>query len=280
VKLGILSDIHVDINLIREQDFIIPSMADFARTHHLDAWLIAGDISSDYRLTLEALRKLESLSSRPCFFVPGNHDIWTEKHKDMNSWEIYHELQSHERNVSREPVKLKEGWYLTGDLGWYDYSFGDPAYTAEDFDRMIYRDGCKEERVWQDSVMAVWNRPTRDTHEYFLSSLEKKLSSRSSGNLIVMTHVLPIEDFTVGMDHPQHEMWKYLNAFLGGKSYGELLFRHPSVRYSICGHIHYRKEALHRGIRFYCACLGYSSEWASPDDPASEIENAAVILDI
>ena len=280
MKLGILSDIHVDINQTGPEELVIPAMADYARQCHLDAWLIAGDMASDYRLTLLSLDSLEELSGRPCFFVPGNHDLWTENHRDLSSWEILDRIRKHRCTVSGKTIRLKEGWNLVGETGWYDFSFGDPAYSTDDFNRMIYREGTPEERIWQDSIMAVWKRPAADVHAWFLEALESRLASVPEGRTVVMTHVLPVEDFTVHQEHPRYEMWRYLNAFLGGKSYGELLYRHPHVEVSICGHIHYRKEAFHRNIRFFCSCLGYTTEWEHPEDPGREIADAAAVLDI
>ena len=75
--------------------------------------------------------------------------------------------------------------------------------------------------------------------------------------IIAMTHMLPIPEFCVPTER---EMWKYFNAFLGTGALGQLFERYQ-VSYSICGHVHYRKQAVHGQTRYLCACLGYHTEW-------------------
>ena len=272
MKIGILSDIHVDINASGGMDRVTPQLCSFISEQQLDLFITAGDIASNYLLTLKAVEELEKNTGIPCLFVPGNHDIWTEHHPAMTSWDIYRELQKHPHNLASGPYDIDNNYTVVGDLGWYDYRFGSSSCTVHEYDRMQY-DG----RVWQDSIMARWDRSTLDMHSYFLEKIEKQLSEVKDKNIILVTHVLPIEEFTVQNPPP---LWQYLNAFMGSPEYGKLTEKYPSVKYSISGHVHYRKKQIKHGTTFICSCLGYASEWAGTTDPAVEIPKAVTIIEI
>jgi putative phosphoesterase len=272
VKIGVLSDIHVDINCT-DKDSVTPAIVRNIKENSLDMMIIAGDIASDYQLTLGSLKEIEEKGKVPCLFVPGNHDIWTENHTEKNSWEIYELLKSFTHNLANKSYEPCNNWVIIGDLGWYDFSFGDSnKYNVENFSQMKY-----EERVWQDSINAVWNRSTMDMHRYFLDKLENQLKMYANKNIIVVTHVLPIVDFTV---LPPSPMWEYMNAFLGSSEYGELILKYPNVKYAISGHVHYRKRKVINGTEFICNCLGYKNEWYNNDDPFVEINRAMMIINI
>ncbi|UCF97846.1 MAG: metallophosphoesterase family protein [Spirochaetaceae bacterium] len=276
MRIGILSDIHVDLN--GGQPVIEALLATIHR-RGVETMVIAGDVSSDYRLTLESLDQLQERSGLPLLFVPGNHDIWNEAHPDITAWQAYEALERFPGNLSRGPQEIADGWTIIGDLGWYDYSFGGAQYSREDFDRMQFG-----ERIWQDRIKANWDRHTLEMHRTFYekldTQLEKITSAKGSGSdnhkLILVTHVLPRKEFTVQRPDPE---WIYLNAFLGSPEYGELALAY-GVRYSICGHVHYRKQATVKGTRFICNCLGYSDEWRWSRDPIIEIDRAFLTVDL
>ncbi len=272
MKIGILSDIHVDINHQSGKDVVTPALCTYINNSSLNLFIIAGDVASDYVLTLKTIETLENETGIPILFVPGNHDIWTENHPDLTSWEIYKKLNKHPHNLAGSPYTINDDWIVIGDLGWYDYKFGTSTYSLEDFNRMRF-----EDRVWQDSIMAKWDRPTIEMNDFFLRKLEKQLSRINTGNIIAVTHVLPVADFTVQNPSP---MWKYLNAFLGSPDYGTLFEKHPGVRYSIAGHVHYRKTVKKNGTVYICNCLGYSTEWRDTNDPFTEIPRAVKTIEI
>jgi 3',5'-cyclic AMP phosphodiesterase CpdA len=135
LKIGILSDIHVDIDH-RQPDGVIQGLVETIQDRHVDLMIIAGDVANDYELTLRALETIEDASGVQCFFVPGNHDIWNEKHPELNAWDTYEALKQFSGNLCNGPRELENDWVVIGDLGWYDYSFGSREYTTEEFDRM------------------------------------------------------------------------------------------------------------------------------------------------
>jgi putative phosphoesterase len=276
MKIGILSDIHVDLN---GGQAVINGLLTAMLRRDVEVMVIAGDVSSDYRVTLDSLEQLRERSGIRIVFVPGNHDIWNEAHPEITAWQAYRELECFPGNLTAGPQEIAGGWRIIGDLGWYDYSFGGVQYSREDFDRMQIG-----ERIWQDRDKAIWDRHTLEMHRTFYEKLDTqlkriKVSTCSDANhrkIVLVTHVLPRKEFTVQRPDPE---WIYLNAFLGSPEYGELALDH-GVRYSICGHVHYRKQVTVNGTRFICNCLGYRDEWMWSRDPAAEIDRAFLTLEL
>ena len=269
MRLGILSDIHVDIN----RDAGKPVMEGLKKAvldKRLDRMVIAGDMASDYVLTLASLQELEAATGVPCIFVPGNHDIWNENHPGITAWDAYEQLKGFAGNLANGPCRLTGDWVAVGDIGWYDYSFGSPEYSVAEFDRMKIDD-----RLWQDNVKAVLGRSTSDMHAYFLDKLERQLADHRLDNIILVIHALTIREFTV---QDPGRPCSYLNAFLGSAQYGELALTY-GVRYVVCGHVHYRKTARIRQTEFICNCLNYSDQWIK-SDPADEIADVLKVIEI
>jgi putative phosphoesterase len=270
VRIGVLSDIHVDLGHAAPE-VVVDGLARVMTEHAVDTMIIAGDVANDFRISLSTLHTLERRTGARVLFVPGNHDIWNESHPRLNSWDIYRELLDFPGNLARGPALLAGGWAVIGDLGWYDYSFGGPEYSVAAFDRMQIGG-----RLWQDKLKAVWGRSTREMHDYFLSKLEAQLARNAGRKIILVTHAVPIRAFTV---QPPDAAWNYLNAFLGSSRYGELALAHDAA-YSICGHVHYRREAAVGGTTFICNCLNYAREWQGNADPLIEIRRAFKTIDI
>lgn len=295
MRFGILSDLHIDLNdpsAVVAQNRVLRGLLRAVESQRPDVLVLAGDISNDYRTTLEALEYLRRQAGVPCLFVPGNHDLWNEEPdpeaegaalsgtraapsaglEAWGPWKSYEALQAFPENLSRGPLELPGGWLAVGDTGWYDYSFGDPSFSLADFDRMQL-----EGRLWQDKVRAPWGRSTLDMHRWFLQRLERRLEARRGGRpLLLVTHVVPHESFTV---RPADRMWSYLNAFLGSPEYGRLAVA-SGATLAVCGHVHYRRRHTEGSTLFVCNCLGYASEWGANQDPALEAERALLTLEL
>ena len=270
MKLGILSDIHVDIDN-NDSAKILAGLVAAVETNDVETMIIAGDVANDYEVTLDFLNDLNDACPARCLFVPGNHDIWNENHSSLTAWDTYTALQSFAGNLANGPVALTDDWVVIGDLGWYDYSFGSPDYSIAEYDRMKING-----RQWQDKIKAVWDKSTIEMHRYFYRKLETQLESYKHNRVILVTHVLPIVEFTV---QPPNNLWRYLNAFLGSRQYGELALKY-GVEYSISGHVHYRRQKSYENTTFICNCLNYASQWVDNDDPALEVMRAFKTIEI
>ncbi|PKL06663.1 MAG: hypothetical protein CVV53_03130 [Spirochaetae bacterium HGW-Spirochaetae-9] len=271
MRIGLISDIHVDINRIGGREIVSDLLAAESRRRDLDILLIAGDLSSDYRLSLATINRLSETSGARVLFIPGNHDIWNERHPDLKAWDTYDALLEHPANLARGPVLLEGTWAIAGDLGWYDFSWGDPSFSFEDFSRMEYGG-----RTWQDKIKSIWDRDTLDVHRMFVERLGKALDSLAGRQILLATHVVQVPEFTV---RPPDDMWKYFNAFLGSPEYGTLC-QERGVALAVCGHVHYRKTVKKGGTEFVCPCLGYVAEWPVPSDPAQEIAKTLTVYDL
>ena len=270
MKLGILSDLHVDLK-DSDPEKLLQGLVEAVAENGVETIIIAGDVANDYTVTLKFLDRIEEKAGVRCLFVPGNHDIWNEKHPDKTAWDTYRELENFSGNLSAGPIELGDQWVVIGDLGWYDYSFGSSEYTIADFDRMKFKG-----RLWQDKIKAVWDTSTLEMHRHFHRKIEKQLKASRHKKIIMVTHVLPIVDFTV---QPPDKMWNYLNAFLGSRQYGELALKY-GVDFSISGHVHYRRMKRYNSTTFICNCLNYASQWIDNDDPVLEIKRAIKTIEI
>jgi putative phosphoesterase len=277
MRIGVISDLHVDLNEnASSRGQVVRSLSSSASRKGVELLLVAGDIANRWDTTLRSLEALESASGLRVLFVPGNHDVWNEAPAfplgpGWGAWDSYRSLEAFPGNLGRGPVDLPGGWSVIGDLGWYDYAFGHPRYSTEDFDRMRFG-----ERLWQDKVNALWDRCAGEMHRHFRDKLERQLAGRRGGRLILVTHAVSHRAFTVQPPDPQ---WEYLNAFLGSPEYGELAVRHGAAL-AVCGHVHYRRRAIVEATCFVCSCLGYATEWADPRDIAGEVERALAVLDL
>ena len=272
LRIGILSDIHVDQNRGRTNE-VVDALTNTLRHNRPDAFICAGDVSNDYTESLAVLEELRSSTGVPVFFVPGNHDLWNKHHPHLDAWQIHEKLREFTGTLSQRIVELEGDWMLVGEAGWYDFSLGSGDYSDGDFERMEI-DG----RVWQDKLFARWDMSTREVHRVFLERLRERLArarelagtTRHGSKIIMVTHAVPVPDFAVPF---RPELWNYLNAFLGSREYGEAATEFAAAL-SVCGHVHFRREARHRPTRFICNCLGYRHEWRGNDNAFIEVSRA------
>ncbi|MDC7126578.1 MAG: metallophosphoesterase [Spirochaetales bacterium] len=265
MRIGAISDIHIDIN---ENYPLQDILSETINRNKLDLLLIAGDISNNYQVSIQFVEKLKSNSGVPVYFVPGNHDLWDLENKIDDTWKIYETFSEHPDCLCGKIIELDD-WSIIGNPGWYDYSKGNKTYNIEDFDKKTIN-----RRVWQDSINVKWNKTDNEVHNIMLQNLEKQLLSCNGKNIITVTHMLTLPEFKV----PESwQNWDYFNAFLGSKDYGEL-FKNFNVKYSIMGHVHFRKQLIKNKIDYRCVCLGYHKEWKNKD-VYSEVQDALSIID-
>ena len=269
MRLAVLSDLHLD--RYPEPEVLLQAVTVSAQQGEADAFLLAGDVAGDYKQTIDTLYRLDESFPEGCLFVPGNHDIWNQRHPGLSSWDIYHRLLAYPKNLARGTLTTSTGWSIVGDMGWYDYSFGSQQYTTEDFDRMEHRG-----RIWQDRNFARWGSSPPSVHRHFLSKLSRQLETVRPQRTVLVTHVVPVAEFTVPF---KPRLWNYLNAFMGASAYGELARRH-NVAIAVSGHVHFRRQVVRGGTRFICNCLGYRYQWRSGRNPFLEVAGALTYLDL
>lgn len=277
MKIGMISDLHIDIN----EDYpVLELTAEAAKAQDVDALVIAGDISETPDQTLRAIDKLQGLCSMPVYYVPGNHDMWNKNCPGRSTEEIDRVYREDARCLSGKHILLeKDGQKLalTGDIGWYDYTMASPEYTEEQLNVMTM-DG----RTWQDKLFNQWTEDNRKQMERRLGMLEEQLEFCGEIPILAVTHMLPIKDFCV-QETPGGLKWGFFNAFLGSTAI-EALYRRHSVKYAVCGHVHFRSQVERNGIRYICPCLGYHTEWPlyqlGDDSAETHIKDALYVLEV
>ncbi|WP_217588154.1 metallophosphoesterase [Lentibacillus saliphilus] len=272
MRIGVVSDLHIDANLhmVPDQTRFIEGLNSIVTEKQIDVLLIAGDVSDDYRMTLDVLETLDHICPAQVLFVPGNHDYWSINHDVKDAWKIHQALSEWKGSLTERSYHLNDDWVVIGNTGWYDYSFGNPAFTEADFNDMHHMD-----RTWKDSKYVQWGMDNKAVHHYFMGKLENELKRHRGKNIIMMTHVVTHPEFIVPTPHP---LWDYFNAFLGSSAYGKL-YQDYNVRYGIMGHVHYRKTAKINNTHMICACLGKYTEWKR-DDWYQELEASIYTFEI
>jgi putative phosphoesterase len=244
-----------------ESDPIEYALVKVLNEEKTDYLIIAGDIADDYKKSLEILYFLEKNTKTKILFVPGNHDLWNKENGIENTNEIYLKLKDFKGNLSNGPVIIGD-WAIVGDVGWYDYSFAHERYSLEQLSV-----GNDFNKHWKDKKYINWQKDDISMTNWFKEKLAKQINDLKNKKIILVTHVVTHENFTV----KNQEMWEYFNAYLGTKHYDEL-YKKENVKYVIIGHVHYRKNILQDETLFICNCLNYRNQWLYSEDAYTEIK--------
>ncbi|MCG8541363.1 MAG: metallophosphoesterase [Clostridia bacterium] len=271
MKIGIISDIHVDVRY-QENDRIEDALIDVINKKGLDYLIVAGDISNDYELTLSTIDNIENKTNIRCLFVPGNHDLWNIKHKDIiDTTQIYRKYLEHESCLCRGVYKLNDEYVVIGDIGWYDYSYRDFKYSCEK-----YLIDCYLEKQWQDKKYINWKVSDCEKTRYFYDKLKEEMENFKDKKIIFVTHMVTHRGFLVNTSN--NEKWKYFNGYLGSDLYKDLF--NSNVKYVIMGHVHYRRNIEEEGIQYICRCLGYRNQWRKGRKAKEEIEETIKVIEV
>ncbi|KIH70394.1 metallophosphoesterase [Salinicoccus roseus] len=271
MRIGIISDLHVDRRHARYSisDFE-HLLADEVHRRKIELLLIAGDISSDYRITTNFIHSLMARTGIDIRFVPGNHDYWQPESEDTSSADIYRFYREHPESMIGAPLILDDDWAIVGHSGWYDYSYADARFSTEKIASGKFYGG-----TWQDKVRTSWPMDDPALSKAFADAVRQDLEEVGDRNIIMMTHVVTHRNFAVPTPH---RLFDFYNAFIGTSDF-DTFYKEFPIRYSIMGHVHFRHQFTDQGIHYICPCLGYSREWRT-DDLAVEIGNTLQVIDI
>lgn len=273
MKIGAISDIHIDSNkkVLPEGVSFAQILAQELNEQRVDVLLLAGDISSDYMLSQEFIDELKALTNCQVLFVPGNHDFWSRKNGEKDTLSIYHFFKDQPETVLEKPYIINDEWAVVGNSGWYDYGYADEdLYTKADFDHMKYRIGA-----WNDKYYVHWPLENQAVAQKMLEKIEEDIRSIGDRKIILMTHIATHPQFVVQLPH---RIYDFFNAFLGSPSYEGLYHKYP-IKYSVMGHVHFRKTLRDEECLYISACLGSKKHWYTKD-AAAEIKRTLVTFDI
>ena len=162
MKLGFLSDIHLDSN---DQFPVKENIAKYCNDNKINYLLIAGDIYSNYYNITAFLSYMERHVDTKVAFVPGNHDLYKttpSSIKLITSDKIYEELSNLPECVVNNPVELGD-WIILGETGWYDYSFRAKGFKDDELNRQRYKGFA-----WADKKHFKWGElSNKEVHDSF-----------------------------------------------------------------------------------------------------------------
>lgn len=274
MKIGMISDLHIDINekALNVGETVDLLLTQLIKEKQIETLLIAGDISNNYRTSQQFIENVERLSNIKVFFVPGNHDYWSKEHQVKDTNEVDAFFQSKEQSLVGHPVHLNHEWAIVGSPGWYDYGYGDhEKYSIEQFDKKKYKFAS-----WNDRHYVDWGQSDQEISRQMLNQLRQDISSVGNKQIIMMTHVVTHPEFVVPLPH---RIYDYANAFLGAKSYESLYEEYPKIKYSLMGHVHFRKTFQDDHTTYIAACLGNKRHW-SVKDVKTQLGKTIVVIDV
>ncbi|WP_208560933.1 metallophosphoesterase [Marinilactibacillus kalidii] len=274
MKIGMISDLHVDINqkTLEPNQTALSLIIDLVMKHELDILLIAGDISNHYKESQLFIEHIQTATKAEVYFTPGNHDYWSKDHevKDTNIIDNY--FMSKQQSLVGKPKIINEKWAIVGTPGWYDYGYGDhDQYTVEQFEKKKYKFAS-----WNDRHYVDWGVDDQTVSKKMLKQLIKDIEATEGRQLILMTHVATHPEFVVPLPN---RIYDYANGFLGAKSYEYLYDQYPTIKYSLMGHVHFRKTFREGDRTFIVACLGNKRHWRHKNFKA-QLEKTLVVIDI
>ncbi|MCP4319576.1 MAG: metallophosphoesterase [Hyphomicrobiales bacterium] len=239
MRIFTTSDLHVDYRQ-NAQWVAELSRADFKD----DLLILAGDISD----SLERIeRTIGSMAERfkQVLYVPGNHDLWVLRSKDVaNSFDKFQKVRTVVEN-SGASLDTFHGRTTTivPLLGWYDYSFGEPSPELR--------------RRWMDYRACRWPDGTfeRDVTEHF-TGLNEPISPPSKPVVISFSHFMPRIDL---MPSFAPERARFLFPILGTHLL-EGQIRRVGSSIHIYGHSHINRRAVRDGVIYINNAYGYPSE--------------------
>jgi len=273
MKIGILSDLHADTNAaaLTETESFSSAVADLMMEKEIELLLLAGDNAGEAGASHELNEQIRRKSGKEVLFVPGNHDFWSRTNGITDTRRLYEEFARQPESLIQHPRILSDQWAVVGNPGWYDYGYGNHArYTEAQFEKKQYRFA-----YWNDAHYIHWDKSDRQIAEEMLEQLEADMQAVGDRQVILMTHIATHPEFVVPLPN---KVYDYFNAFLGSSSY-ESLYRKYPIRYSIMGHVHFRKILNQNGTEYISACLGNKKHWIERD-VRKELERTMVTIEI
>ncbi|GGB09055.1 phosphohydrolase [Macrococcus hajekii] len=258
MNIGTISDIHIEDS---QFDDYVEALVQAVRKKNIEMLLIAGDISSDHKLSYHFIKTLQLKLKIDIRFVPGNHDLWSQNGEKTT--QIYQYFKSKSECLLHGPYIIGD-YAIVGHCGWYDHSHASAEYTAERLERGRFKGG-----QWRDKEFVNWNADDKTISRRFAAETKQQLEQVKDKKIILMTHVVTHPAFSIPLPN---RLFNFFNAFIGTSDYDDLYKNYP-IELSIMGHVHFRKKLYEQGVHYICSCLGYKREWRT-DNLKEEVEKS------
>ena len=237
MKIVATCDIHYDLldSVKLENDFF--HFLESMKTEKADVLVIAGDVVGLGWTRLEECLELFRPMAPLRIMVFGNHEHWAADKNTFNHLERLEKTIEDSGVVllDKKPIKLGKVGFV-GNCGWYDYSFAEkPILPGTVFEKKEFLGRV----VWNDANFVGLNQSDPEYTNELIEKLEKDIKGmeRHVETIVAVTHHPGFQEMLT--DKPEDKLWAFTNAFMGSKKLGEMLLKHPKVKYHICGHSHH-----------------------------------------
>ncbi|MBG9980119.1 metallophosphoesterase [Facklamia sp. DSM 111018] len=271
MRIAFIADIHYDLQTTYTKFDLFEKIKNVCQANNADLLVVAGDISNDYLLTIHFMEKLQDFLGFPTYFVPGNHDFWSNK---QDAWDLLKLYQEHPQSLMREPILLQEDWLLIGTCAWYNHYANKGRHSKAFLDKGYYQG-----YHWMDKQKIYWGKDDSSMSQYFCEQVEEQLGIFRTDHIILVTHMVTIPELQIPSDPKFQEDIDYFNAFISTNDFDKI-YRDFPIKYSCMGHVHSRQSCYRDQIQFHTCCLGTEREWAKGTDLLSNITEAMKWVEI
>lgn len=272
MNIGFISDLHID-NFTYEPTDYIKELSKLIEELQLRRLIIGGDISNHYSTTIQFVEDLQNTSKIPVHFIPGNHDFWdrSKAKDDIDTLEIYNIYKNHPQCLIESPLMLTDKVGLVGHTAWYNYhSYNKEKFTLEQITKGKYK-GV----TWQDMKYIRWALSDQDMSKKFAEVVEEDILKLGAEELILVTHMVTIPEFTMKLPH---RVFDFFNAYIATNDFDSIYNQYP-IKYSVMGHIHFRTTLVKEDCTFISNSLGYVKEWRS-NNMYAELKHALQVIQL
>lgn len=245
MKFVLASDTHFGNHASAEGTgpFTIADHLKFAQEMHAEkpeVMVVAGDCAET--CASEALLgQFFSMYKNPhgvSICVPGNHDCWLSRNSTMSAREKYDWFFKVAKDngwvALRDEPWSKDGVYVAGNMGWYDFSTIDPETrkTPEEYER--WREWSDYDWMRLDRHSCKDKTPMIDFCAERLAELDVCLAKVPADRkkLVVVTHVVGFQRLQRWFRRPDE-----YRAYMGCEGIGERVLKARADLY-YCGHTH------------------------------------------
>lgn len=271
MKLGFISDIHLDVNkylledrgVVYSVERMVDDIKDVITRSELDYLFVSGDIMNTTK-TKDIVQELNTTGVE-VYYVVGNHDVWSVKRPTRDILSLY---KRDERCLVGKTLDLGK-YIVVGMYSWYDGTFDTMGKSFQYYEQM--------KGLWADSRFTWWDKTNRELTREFILATEDVIQTVDK-DIILLNHFLPHQDFT------EHKFgddgWNFGNGYMGTDRMQKLIKEDSRIKYVTFGHTHkYFGKKEKEGVTYIGSPLGYVHEWVT-ESFKEQFTNTLEIIDI
>lgn len=239
MKIVATCDIHYDLIRSRSEHEAFLKFVKNMENERADVLILAGDTIGLGTDKLESCLNYLQSAAPVRLMVFGNHEYWCTEGDTFGHLAIMKSrIEEYGFKTLDENPEIISGIGFAGNCAWYDYSLATGELPPRSsYEKKIFAGHI----IWNDVNFVRLGKTDRDYTNELLEKLEtdiEKLESEVEKIVAVTHHIAFADMLSYWKDFPG---FNFCNAFMGNCGLGDMLLRHPKVRYHICGHIHDRK---------------------------------------